>query len=97
MAAHALETLDRVEKPRPAADVLIEPRVPVRQNVEAGASLVIENTCDGIRVLFSKNRVGQGHFEGATMQIRGVPMGTRVGADYGGCEWFVFCCLKHDS
>ena len=95
MTGYPFEAFDQVQEPGSSTDILVEPRIAVGKNVESGASLVVQNTGDGVRVLFSEYRVGQRHFEGAAAQIRRVPLGPWVGAHHGGCQRFVFCRLEH--
>ncbi len=59
MAADAAETLDRVEKPRLAADREIEAAVAVGDDVETGRLLRVDDRGDGVEVLLAKQRVAE--------------------------------------
>ena len=76
-AAEALEPPRRVLEPAHAADVAVEPRVAVSDDVEASTLLVADERPDGVRVLFAEARVGDGVAERALTEVLDVPPGPR--------------------
>src|SRR5688572_20455277 len=59
VSGDSLEAPRRILKPAHAADVRIEPRVSVSDDVEAGALLILEVGADGVGVLLAESCVSE--------------------------------------
>src|SRR5437016_14072434 len=72
------QPLDRVKKPRLAADGEVEAAVAVGHDVEAGGLLRIDDARDGVEVLLAEHRITERRLEGASIQALVEPQRARI-------------------
>jgi hypothetical protein len=78
-AAQAFQPAGRVLEPAHAADVAVEARVAVSDDVEARPFLIADEGADGVGVLFAEAGVSKGVAKGALPEIFRIPHWTRQG------------------
>src|SRR5262245_25034109 len=93
MAAHATQTLDRIEEPGLAAHGEIEATITVRHDVEPCCLLFGDDAGDRVKVLLAEQRIAERRLEGAARQAAVKPNGARVGTCNGGGQ----DCVAGDS
>src|SRR5262249_41192318 len=76
-AGEPFESARRILEPAHAADVVVEARVAVGDDVEARALLVADVRSDRVRVLLAVTRVRERVTKRACAEVRGVPLGAR--------------------
>ena len=79
MAVDPAQALDRIEKPRLAADIEIEAAVAIGHDVEPGGFLRVDHRGDRIEILLAEHRVAHRRLERAAVEVLVVPQRSRIG------------------
>jgi hypothetical protein len=95
MAGNAAHPLDRIEKPRLAADREIEAAVAVGHDVEPGGFLRVDDRGDGIEILLAEQRIAEHLLERAALEAGVVPERARIRPGDRGRQDHVACGGQH--